>query len=569
MARLIPPLFPEGAAPGEQTVYRKLAADQTTDDWIVLHSLNIAEHVRNPEGEADFVVIAPELGILVIEVKSHEHFTFENGVWKLGSQAPTTRGPFKQASDAMYSIRKDLLKKNINLRSIATLSAAWFTATRARTMLKTTNEWFDWQVLDSEDLKNDPIGAIRRAFTGGIANLDATFNGFSYGGVGPDQATAKRIAMSLRPSFEFGVVAGDVRSARERQLVRFVEEQFLALDAMSDNQSVLFTGPAGSGKTFLALEAARRELAIGRKGNLMCFNKLLGRRLAADITEPGLSVGTFHSQLLALTGLKAPSDASQLFWSSDLPQRAVEVLVELDEPPADFLIIDEIQDLLTEPYLDVFELLVKGGLSGGRVLMFGDFERQAIYDDGRGRELLKDCAPHMPSHRLTVNCRNLPRIGFSVNFFSGLTPDYERFRRDDDGTNPVFLKYVRGEDQSALLRQAVEALREESFDLSEIVVLSPLGADSVAATTSDPWLKSVLVQADGDTIKKGKIRFSSIQAFKGLEAPAVIVTDLDRRNVPNFESILYVGLTRATDRLYGVIEESTGLAGMVGTNERG
>ena len=113
-----------------------------------------------------------------------------------------------------------------------------------------------------------------------------------------------------------------------------------------------------------------------------------------------------------------------------------------------------------------------------------------------------------------------------------------------------------------MLRQAVEALREESFDLSEIVVLSPLGAGSVAATTSDPWLKSVLAQADGDTIKKGKIRFSSIQAFKGLEAPAVIVTDLDRAAVPNFESVLYVGLTRATDRLYGVIEESTGLAGM-------
>lgn len=564
MARLIPPLFPVGAAPGEKSVYRKLAEDQTTNDWIVLHSLNIAKHVRNPEGEADFVVIAPELGILVIEVKSHEHFTFDNGVWKLGNQAPTARGPFKQASEAMHSIRKDLLKKKIDLRSIPTLSAAWFTATRARTMLKPTNEWFDWQVLDSEDLKKNPVGAIRRAFTGGIANLDATFNGFSYGGVGPYQATAKQIAMLLRPSFEFGIVAGDVRSAREHQLVRFVEEQFLALDAMSDNQSVLFTGPAGSGKTFLALEAARRELAVGRTGSLMCFNKLLGRRLAADITDPGLSVGTFHSQLLALTGLKAPRDASQLFWSSELPERAVEVLLELGEPPADFLIVDEIQDLLTEAYFDVFELLVKRGLSGGRVLMFGDFERQAIYDDGRGRELLKEYLPHMPSHRLTMNCRNLPRIGFSVNFFSGLTPGYQKFRRDDDGANPVLLKYVRGEDQSPMLRQAVEALREESFDLSEIVVLSPLGAASVAATTSDPWLKSVLVQADGDTIKKGKIRFSSIQAFKGLEAPAVIVTDLDRVNVPNFESVLYVGLTRATDRLYGVIEESTGLAGMAG-----
>ncbi|MCV7671388.1 NERD domain-containing protein [Micrococcus luteus] len=564
MARLIPPIFPEDAPPGEKSVYRVLAEDRMTDDWIVLHSLNIAEHVRKPEGEADFVIIAPRLGILVVEVKSHQHFTFDDGVWRLGSQAPTTRGPFKQASEAMYSIRKYLIRKKVDLSSTPVLSAVWFTEARARTMLRPTNEWFDWQILDSEDLKKDPIGTIRRAFEGGLANLEATFKGYSSGGVGPSQTEAKQIAMLLRPNFEFGVVAGDVRAARQHQLVRFVEEQFLALDAMSDNQAVLFTGPAGSGKTFLALEAARREIALGGNGTLMCFNKLLGRRLAADVDEPRLSVGTFHSQLLALTGLKVPEGAGELFWKNELPERAIEVLLELGEPPFDFLIVDEIQDLLTEAYLDVLELTVKGGLAGGRVLMFGDFERQVIYNDGSGRELLRERVPHMPSHRLSMNCRNLPRIGFSVNFFSGLTPGYQRFRRDDDGVNPVLLKYTRGEDQSPLLRQAVEALRDESFDLSEIVVLSPLAADSAAATTTDSWLRSVLVQADGLHAKKGKIRFSSIQAFKGLEAPAVIVTDLDRVNVPNFQSVLYVGLTRATDRVYGLVEKDTGLVGMAG-----
>ena len=199
MARLIPPVFPEDAPPGEKSVFRALARDDETDDWIVLHSLNIAEHVRNPEGEADFVIVAPGLGVLVVEVKSHDHFSFDDGVWRLGNQAPTTRGPFKQASEAMHSIRKELLRKKVELRSIPTLSAVWFTATRARTMLKPTSEWADWQVLDSEDLKNDPIGALRRTFAAGIAHLDETFPGFSYGGVGPDEAGARQIDDAAPP----------------------------------------------------------------------------------------------------------------------------------------------------------------------------------------------------------------------------------------------------------------------------------------------------------------------------------------------------------------------------------
>ena len=113
MALMLPSRIPANAPPGEKIVFERLKADPATEGWIVLHSLELANHPTQVSGEADFVIIVPGYGILVLEVKSHTKvFVDERGWWLGADPQPDERGPFKQAADAMRAIRDYLIGSN-------------------------------------------------------------------------------------------------------------------------------------------------------------------------------------------------------------------------------------------------------------------------------------------------------------------------------------------------------------------------------------------------------------------------------------------------------------------------
>ena len=103
MARLIPAFLDDRAPPGERDVFNMLAAGP--DDWVALHSLDLAPWNRGLRTEIDFVVIVPDTGFLCLEIKSHDVISFENGQWH-----PTAirRSPFKQAADGRHTFYRRL-----------------------------------------------------------------------------------------------------------------------------------------------------------------------------------------------------------------------------------------------------------------------------------------------------------------------------------------------------------------------------------------------------------------------------------------------------------------------------
>ena len=544
MARMIPPVIAERAAPGEQRVFDLLASSKDTSDWIVLHSLAISNHVRQVQGEADFVVIVPTRGVLVVEVKSHTEVSrLDDGRWVLGKHDPVVRGPFQQADESLHSIRNYLVSKGMDLQGCPFVSASWFTHVRAKRVLPETLEWHSWQLLDQSDL-DEPIEAIRRALSKGYDHLHSKFPAVSRDF---DSQAANKLAKALRPKFDLALLPGERRLRRQGAMVELIEEQFEALDAMSDNHRVLFEGPAGTGKTLLAVEAARRASMRGLEGRLLCFNRLLSKSLKSDTRHiPGLTISTFHSEMARLSDTP-PVDGIETDWDQ-VVEGAIETL--LGTPAhADYLIIDEAQDLVRPDYLDALDLMVKGGLAGGSILFFGDFERQAIYQQHDYREVLIGRVPDLARFSLTVNCRNLPRVGTTIETLSKMEPGYKRYRRMDDGVQPIFSLYASEQDRDRLLRQALKSLMDDGYEFSEIIMLSPLREGSAAATSRDVWLNNLLEPLDAPTTRAGRVSFSTIHSFKGLERPAVILTDLEAAPDDALRSLIYVGASRATDRL--------------------
>src|SRR3954452_19369565 len=283
MARMIPCLLgADKRSPGEHDVFRRLRDDPDTADWIVLHSFNLPRHRTQVQGEADFVVLAPGLGMLCVEVKAHRRVARDaDGRWRLGGDPPVSRSPFKQADDNMRSLL-DVLRerRRAEADAIVAWSAVRFTHCEFRVPAV---EWNSWEALDSRDLHRRPVSALI-ADVLGHARAELPFKALD--GV-PTKQECQAIASALRPRFEVIQPAAQRRSEQEEDLRAYTEEQYTALDGMARYRRVIFEGPAGTGKTILALESARRAAAGGKRVGLMCFNRLLGQWLAREASEIG------------------------------------------------------------------------------------------------------------------------------------------------------------------------------------------------------------------------------------------------------------------------------------------
>lgn len=568
MARMIPPYISEEVkSTGERIIFDSFENDPGTEGWIVLHSLALSRHVKRMYGEIDFVIVAPGLGIFCLEVKSG-CVARKNGIWEFtnryGEVSKKTRGPFEQAQEGMFSLIEAIKKR--------------YSHSRYSRLLYGYGVMFPHILFDLEDLDHEPWKVYdrdtrRRPVSEYIKTL-AYYerrkaeheSWFSETDSLPGIADTEELVKFLRGDFERIVSARHAIEDREEEINRLTEEQFRCLDQLKSNKRCLFTGAAGTGKTLLALEAVRRGAHENKRTALFCYNKMLGTLLSKEFTHISNTnegyAGTFHSFMFDISSQDDSFDKNssglydQEFYSEDLPLMALQAIDQDTSQPFDLLVIDEGQDLITQEYLDVFDAILKGGLAGGNWQLFCDFERQAIYSSmpsNQMHEMLEKRAT-FASFNLSINCRNTRQIGEETSLLTGFaSPPFLPSKLE--GPPVEYLFYDDSNSETDQISNILITLREERIPQGKVTILSPY-TFSKSAVSGIRKSKYQIFDLSNHKDKLGgtELTFSSIHAFKGLENNIVILCDINRLNDEEMNSLLYVGMSRAKDRLYVLVD---------------
>lgn len=561
MARMIPSVIsPEIKSNAERKAFEWFRDDPSTEDWIVLHSLGISSHNKVIYGEIDFLVIVPYMGLFAIEVKGGR-VQRTNGIWsytdRYGRVSTKERGPFDQAWDGIFSVIGTLKKRFDTNHSH--LSDVFFGIGVMFPDIDYDAVGCDeeqWQVFDCNDL-NCVGDFIRRVFEGSkkkwekLNNRPLPFRKLP----GPDDVNY--IVSLLRGDFDKAVSINVLMRYAEEELVELTKEQYRCLDQLDDNPRCLIKGPAGTGKTLLAIEEAKRSVACGMKVALFCYNANLGEWLkryiknVPDNLKPDY-VGTFHSYMMSVTSQKDnqlmfPDNVDELdfFYSETVPVSTRQVLTEINNSEKfDKIIVDEAQDLINFRYLDVFDVCLKKGFVRGKWTMFGDFSMQAIYAEGVTEQEMFDILEERTSFirfKLTINCRNTKPICDEIETVTGFQRPSDLWKRVD-GPPVNYITYSNMDDQEAKLESILDSLIVKNVPEKSITILSPARREnSVVSLVSKYNIRNYNDYSDKC------ITFSTIQGFKGLENSVIILTDI---NTFKDKKLMYVALSRARTCLY-------------------
>ena len=380
----------------------------------------------------------------------------------------------------------------------------------------------------------------------------------------------KEIADFLRADFTYVPSLGSRLDEVDQRLLRLTREQAMLLDALSFNNHLLIEGGAGTGKTMLAMEYARRECRKGRKILYLTYNKNLARNIADALEEQcgeNMKIVNLHALFgeYVTVDLEAMAQDPNQYFTQELPEDVLSYLdglteKEREELQYDVLILDEGQDILKPEYLLVMDLLLKGGLEKGRWAVFYD-EKQNLYNPEFEDGFQFLTAYPSARFKLCINCRNTAQIGaFNAKMSHTQLEEYLK----ENGEEVRVLSYEDEQDFQEKIRGLLKELRSEGVSLGDVTFLSPKRLKNSIPSQVNLGRFQLNELKDGFQREENEPVYSTIQGFKGLDSKVVVLLDVERIPAALYSKFVYTGCSRARSLLI-VMRKETGEENEIGT----
>ncbi|WP_418421411.1 DNA/RNA helicase domain-containing protein [Butyribacter intestini] len=523
------------------------------ENCIVLHSLGMAEHVDKIFGEIDFVVIADE-GVLCIEVKGGI-VKRQGGDWhfinRYGKDSTKKEGSYQQAQGNEQSLRLYLEKRLKNKQDpICRCAYANCVMTPDCVIDADDNiEIIPEITFDKRNTKEDLPKFFERSFK---YWKDKTMEKHHFSGRHLQDEDKERLVSILRGDFAFVPAMSLALKRTDEMLASLTDEQYIIMQGFHSKR-MLVSGPAGTGKTMMAMDQCRKMTAEGYNELYLCYNKLIANyvRKNFELEKQDIDVSTLHSFLMKKTGETEIEDAN--FFTDILPNKFIDGIDEYmpDNEKYDVLVIDEGQDLMNTVSVLCLEGMVKGGLSKGRWTIYYD-KNQNIFGKYEELQDIYDELEHYGAscYELSVNCRNTKQIA-TGNWYA--TNIKQASIMKADGEVVGYHKYDSKTAEKTDVLKLIRRLLSEGISRNDIVILSPYRMDNANSCLCNASIPSDIGEIRLNEFNKldsdDFIRFYTVKAFKGLEARVILYIDIDDFEDDDERLLNYVAMSRARSLL--------------------
>jgi hypothetical protein len=513
----------------EVMLYERLRND-LSNEFTVLHHVpwtSPDSRRRTVEGEADFVIVHPELGALVLEVKGGTlRYAAESNLWYQTSRGRDDEhpcvDPFRQAANGARAILRFLENYPQWRRGWGPIG---FGASFPEAVFESepTPAIRPEIVIDARHLRDDSSLEHRVREVMGWYPHDQ----FAQGEDG-----ARRLVTALNHDVVIEQPLGIRAEGVERAIAELSAQQYRILRYLKHRKRLAVSGPAGSGKTLLALERAREAARSGSETLLLTYNRPLADFLAAQAAGVArLTVCNFHQLCRGLAtsaGLAIPRQEQDFY--AQAPTLALDALDKAGGR-FDAILVDEGQ-VMEEDWWIVIEASLRDPEEGLLWVFYDD--NQALYQRPRGLPAGMDLQPLAESWR---NSRQI--FEAAMKYYEG--GDVECL--GPDGPDVEFVD-ADGQVRKELSRVLHRLVNEQSVRVPDIVVLTPraIAQSSVVGEVG-------AFRLGESPTRPNDVRLSSIKRFLGLEAKVVVLCELPEPAHPDFRGLMYVGLSRARAHL--------------------